>query len=104
MTLKKEMTAHIHDQKEHKQQLKSVKAHEEGTSQDSAFSLFEVYLQEQANCRFTNQRLQTEKEKYEQQQLEEKEEEEKVNENGDKNNGKSGSSNGSSKDDAIAID
>jgi hypothetical protein len=77
--------------------------HEEGASQDSAASLFELYRQEQTNFHFTNQRLQTEKEKYEQQQQEEKE---KVNEtvNNGKKKGKSGSTNGSSKDNAIAID
>jgi hypothetical protein len=104
-TLKKEMTARIPDQNKRKQWLESFEANEEGASQDSAASLFEVYLQEQANFCFTNQRLQTEKEKYEQQQEEEKEEE-KVDEtvnNGNKN-GKSGSTNGSSEDDAIAID
>jgi hypothetical protein len=37
-----------------------------------------MYLEEQANLCFTNQRLQTEKEKYEQ-QLQEEKEEEKVN-------------------------
>jgi hypothetical protein len=37
--------------KKRKQHLGSVEAHEEGASQDSAFSLFDVYLQEQANLR-----------------------------------------------------
>jgi hypothetical protein len=102
MTLKKEMTARIPDQNERKQRLEeNFEAHEEGASQDSAASLFELYLEEQTNFRFTNQRLQTEKEKYEQQL-----QEEKVNETVDsgKKKGKSGNTNGSSEDDAIAID
>jgi hypothetical protein len=52
MTLKKEMTVCIPDRSECKQQLGSFESHEEGTSQDSAASLFEVYLQEQANLSF----------------------------------------------------
>jgi hypothetical protein len=105
ITLTKEMTARIPDQKELKQQLESFESHEEGTCQDIAASLFELYLQEQTNFRFTNQRLQTEKEKYAQQQQQEEKEEEKVDETVDngKKKGKSGSTNGSSKDDAIAI-
>jgi uncharacterized protein YjcR len=99
MTLKKEMTARIPDRNERKHRLENFEAHEEGDSQDSAASLFEMYLEEQANLRFANQRLQTEKEKYEQQ---EEKEEEKV-DNGNKKS-KSGSTNGSSEDDAIAID
>jgi hypothetical protein len=101
MTLKKEMTTCIPDRNERKQRLESFKSHEEGASQDSAASLFELYLEEQTNFRFTNQRLQTEKEKYEQ-QLQEEKEEEKV--DSGKKKGKSGSTNGSSNDDAIAID
>jgi hypothetical protein len=72
MTLKKEMTARIPDRNERKQRLENFEAHEEGASQDSAASLFELYLEEQTNFRFTNQRLQTEKKKYEQQLQEEK--------------------------------
>jgi hypothetical protein len=75
MTLKKEMTARIPDRNERKQRLENFEAHEEDTSQDSAASLFELYLEEQTNFRFTNQRLQTEKKKYEQQLQEENEEE-----------------------------
>jgi hypothetical protein len=95
MTLMKEMTARIPNRNEHKQRLESFEAHEEGASQDSEASLFEVYLEEQANLRFTNQRLQTEKEKYEQQLQEEKE---KINETVDngKKKGVSGSTKGSS--------
>jgi hypothetical protein len=63
MTLKKEMTARIPDQKKCKQCSESFEVHEEGASQDSAASFFEVYLEEQANLGFTNQHLQTEKEK-----------------------------------------
>jgi hypothetical protein len=103
MTLK-EMTARIPDQNERKQQLESFESHEEGTSQDSAASLLELYLEEQTNFRITNQRLQTEKEKYEQQRQEE-EVNETVNETVDngKKKGKSGNTNGSSEDDAIAF-
>ena len=101
MTLKKEMTARIPDRNERKQRLENFEAHEEGASQDSAASLFELYLEEQTNFRFTNQRLQTEKEKYEQQRQEEKVDE--TVDNG-KKKGKSDSTNGSSEDDAIAID
>jgi hypothetical protein len=67
MTLKTEMTARFPDQNKCKQRLESFEFHEEGASQDSAASLFELYLQEQTNFCFTNKRLQTEKEKYEQQ-------------------------------------
>jgi hypothetical protein len=96
------MTARIPDRNKRKQRLENFEAHEKGASQDSAASLFELYLEEQTNFRFTNQRLQTEKKKYEQQLQEEKEEEEKV-DNGKKKS-KSDSTNGSSEDDAIAID
>jgi hypothetical protein len=101
VTLKKEMTARIPDQNECKQRLENFEAHEEGASQDSAASLFELYLEQQTNFRFTNQRLQTEKEMYEQ-QLQEEKEEEKVDIGNKKS--KSGNTNGSSEDDAIAID
>jgi hypothetical protein len=101
MTLKKEMTARIPDRNERKQRLKNFEAHEEGASQDSAASWFELYLEEQTNFRFTNQRLQTEKKKYEQLLQEEKVDE--TVDNGKKKS-KSDSTNGSSEDDAIAID
>jgi hypothetical protein len=60
-----------------------------------------LYLEEQTNFRFTNQRLQTEKKKYEQQLQEEKVDE--TVDNGKKKS-KSDSTNGSSEDNAIAID